>query len=152
MPSIPSPRDLPFSVQDMRNEFDRWLDRVWHGGLSSAPLDGQDWAPLFDVIDEKDCFRVRVEVPGLSADDIDVSILDDVLTIKGNKPSERKPGEDLSFLRAECRFGSFCRRFDLPTPVEEDSIRASCRNGVLTIEVPKTPEAMGRSVKIAFED
>lgn len=152
MPNIPSPRDLPSSMQDVRNEFDRWLDRLWHAGWSTAPLDGQDWAPRLDVIDAGDDYRVRAEVPGLSADDVEVSLLNDVLTIKGNKTSGRKPGDEPNLLRAECRYGSFSRKFDFPLPVQEDGIRATCRNGVLTIQIPKTPEAKGHSVRIDFED
>ncbi len=152
MPNIPRPRDIPLSMQDMRTEFDRWLDRLWHGGLNTAPLDGQDWAPCLDVIDEDDAYRVRVEVPGLSADDVEVSILENVLSVKGRKPATRKPGEEPTYLRAECRYGSFCRKFDLPSPVEHGEIRATCKNGVLAIEIPKTAEAKGRSVKIEFED
>ena len=74
MPSIPLPREIPFSVQEMREEFDRMLDRVWHGGLSTAPLDGQDWAPRLDVYEHPDHYQVRVEIPGLTADDVQVSI------------------------------------------------------------------------------
>lgn len=152
MPNIPFARDLPTSVQDVRNEFDRWLDRLWHAGWSTAPLDGQDWAPRVDVVDEEDCFRLRAEVPGLTAEDVELSFLDGALTIKGTKPSWRKPGEEPNYIRAECRFGSFSRRVELPAPVQDDAIRATCRNGVLTIEIPKTPEAKGRSVRIEFEE
>lgn len=152
MPNIPSPRDFPFSVQDIRNEFDRLLDRVWHVGLATAPLDGQDWAPCIDVFEEPDAFRVRVEIPGIGADDVDVSILDNILTIKGTKRASIEAGEDRQGLRAECRYGSFCRKYQLPSAVRDEGVTASCRNGVLDVTIPKTPEEKGRKVRIQAED
>ena len=93
MSKIPFPSDIPFSMQEMRDEFERMLDRVWHSGLSTAPLDGQDWAPRLDVYDQPDGYHVRVEVPGLRADDVEVSILGNVLTIKGTKVMPEQSGE-----------------------------------------------------------
>jgi len=148
----PPPRDFPFSVQDIRYEFDKLLDRVWHVGLNTAPLDGQDWAPSIDVIDEADAYRVRVEVPGVGADDVDVSILDDTLMIKGTKPSPITKEDGPRRLRAECRYGEFCRTYALPGPVQDDGVTAACKNGVLDITIPKTPEVIGRKVKVQSED
>ena len=152
MSKISFPSDIPFSMQEMRDEFERMLDRVWHSGLSTAPLDGQDWAPRLDVYDQPDGYYVRVEVPGLRADDIEVSILANVLTIKGTKVMPEHSGEAVRRLRSECRFGSFSRRYELPTSVEDGAISASCKDGVLQIRIPKTPEAQGKSVKIESAD
>ena len=152
MPSIPLPTEIPFSVQEMREEFERLLDRVWHGGLSTAPLDGQDWAPRLDVYEHSDHYQVRVEIPGLTADDVEVSILDNVLTVKGTKARADQSDEDIRRLRSECRYGSFCRRFELPSPAEESSVSATCRHGVLEISISRTAEVKGRSVKVESAD
>ncbi len=152
MPSIPSPRDFPFSVQDIRSEFDRLLDRVWHVGLNTAPLDGQDWAPCLDVHNEPNRYRVRVEIPGIGADDVEVSILDNKLNIKGTKAPPPKAGEDCTLLRSECRYGGFSRTYELPGAVREEDVAASFRNGVLEITIPKTPEVAGRKVKVQSGD
>lgn len=153
MANTPSPRDFPFSVQDIRSEFDRLLDRVWHGGLNTAPLDGQDWAPSLDVVEEGDAYRVRVEIPGVLAEEVEVSILGTVLTIKGVKPApvasdEKGPQR----LRGECRYGSFCRRYELPGPVQDEGVTAVSKNGVLDLTVPKALEALGHKVKVRSED
>ena len=148
MPNIPFPSDLPFSLQNVRKEFDQLLDRVWHVGLTTAPLDGQDWAPSIDVIEEADHFRVRVEVAGMSAEDIDVSILGNVLSIKGCKAPGTAPTNGAHMLRSECRYGSFCRKYELPGKVREDAVSATCKNGVLELAIPKKPEARGRTVKV----
>jgi HSP20 family protein len=152
MPDFPFPKNIPFSLQDLRDEFDRMLDRVWHGGLSTAPLDGQDWAPSLDVIEEGSNFQIRLEVPGLKAGDVDVSILDKTLTVKGNKPSPAKPEQPPRYLRRECRYGAFCRRYELPAAVEAEAVKAACRDGVLEITVPKKAEAQGRAVKVESKD
>ncbi len=152
MPNIPFPSDLPFSVQEIRNEFDRLLDRVWHGGLSTAPLDGLDWAPPIDVCEHPDRFQIRVEMAGVAAGEVDVSILEGILTVRGTKAPPQQSGESGRKLRSECRYGRFRRKFELPAPVQENAISASQKNGVLTIEVPKLPEVRGRSVKVESQD
>jgi HSP20 family protein len=153
MPNIPFPREFPFSVQDIRGEFDRLLDRVWHAGLTTAPLDGQDWAPSLDVSEESESYRVRVEIPGVSTDKIEVSILGNVLTIKGTKPPPvKREDEEVRQLRSECRFGSFSRKYELPGPAGEEGVTAVCKNGVLEVTIPKTPEIMGQKVNVRSED
>lgn len=147
MPNIPFPSEIP-SFQDMRHEFDRLLDRVWHVGLSTAPLDGQDWAPSMDAAELPDRYVFRVEVPGLSASDVDVSILGNVLSIRGCKKGPTPLPEGGRRLRGECRYGSFNRSCELAGPVVEDGIIAKCTDGVLEISIPKAQEAKGRSVKV----
>lgn len=142
------PGDLPFSVQDLRDEFDRLVDRVWHGGLSTAPLDGQDWAPRMDVHERPDGYVLRLEVPGVTAEEIDVSILKATVTIRGSKRAPQDVTEGSRNLRTECRFGSFCRRFELPGPVNEETVSASFKDGVLFVRVQKIAEAVGKSVKV----
>lgn len=148
MPTFPFPRDMSFSIHDIRTEFDRLLDRVWHGGINSAPLDGQDWAPAVDVIDEPIGYRIRVEVPGMTADQIEVSVQKNVVTIQGRKPQTHDAEQTPRRLRSECRFGAFNRRIELPTGIQDNEVKASCKNGVLTLELPKTPVSIGRTVPI----
>jgi len=152
MPNIPFPTDIPSSVQELRDEFDRLIDRVWHGGLSTAPLDGQDWAPRLDVYEHPDHYQVRVEVPGLRAEDVEVSILNNVLTVEGTKVMPDRPTEEVRRLRSECRFGHFCRKFELPSAAEGADVAATCKYGVLDIKIPRTPQVKGHSVKVESAD
>lgn len=147
MPNFFFNRDVP-SLNEIRNEFDRLLDKVWHGGLNTSPLDGQDWAPPLDVIDEPLFYRVRIEVPGLTADQVEVTVHKNVLTVKGTKASGHDPQHPPRTLRSECRFGAFHRQVEFPTPILDDGIKAACRNGVLTLEIPKTPVSIGRTVRV----
>lgn len=146
------PTDFPFSIRDVRNEFDRLLDRVWHAGLTTAPLDGQDWAPVIDVVDEGKSYLVRAEVPGLAAEDVSVSILDNVLSIKGFKPGPVPNGEGRRSLRSECRHGGFLRRYEFPSPVQEEGVAATCRRGILEVTVPKKTVAEGRTIRVNSAD
>jgi HSP20 family protein len=152
MPAIPNPRNIPLSLQDLRSEFDRMLDRVWHTGLSTAPLDGQDWAPRIDVFEDGDAYRVYAEVPGVPIEAVDVSILNNTLTIKGTKPPPVKTDENRRCLRAESRFGGFCRRYELPGPARDEGVTATYKNGILEVVVPKAAEVTGSKVKIQSQD
>ena len=152
MLNLPNPRGFPFSLQDLRSEFDQLMDRVWHAGLTTAPLDGQDWAPTLDVVEEADAYRVYVELPGVPVESVDVSVLGNLLTIRGTKPPPVVKDENRRILRTECRHGAFCRKYELPSAVREESVAASCRNGVLEIVAPKTPEVTGSKVKIHVEE
>jgi HSP20 family protein len=151
MPGFQFPSELP-SFNDVRNEFDRLLDRVWHVGLNTAPLDGQDWAPAMDVIDEGERYRVRLEVPGLTGEQVEVSILNNTLVVRGTKAGPPRPTEGQRQLRGECRFGSFGRRYEFPSPVAEDGVTATCKLGVLDITITKRPEPKGRTIPVSVQD
>ncbi len=160
MANFPFPSEWPFNVQGVRNEVDRLLDRVWHLGLSTAPLDGQDWAPCLDLFEESDRYVVRAELPGMAAEDVSVEMLGQTLSIRGFKAEPARTGDKPAAggmsaaaacrkLRGECRYGSFARKTDLPGPVNEAGVSATCRNGVLEVSIPKAQSGMGKSVKVS---
>jgi len=161
MATFPFPSEWPFNVQGVRSEVDRLLDRVWHLGLSTAPLDGQDWAPSLDLYEEPERYVIRAEVPGMAAEDVSVEILNQTLSIRGFKAEPARPADKSTAgganegtvtgrkLRGECRYGSFARKTDLPGPVNEAGVSASCRNGVLEVSIPKAQSGMGKSVKVS---
>ncbi len=148
MSKFPFPSDIPLSVGELRDEFDRLMDRVWHGGLSTAPLDGQDWAPRIDVYDLGHEYQVRVEVAGLSAEEVNVSILAGAITIKGTKLPPEQHRQGIHRLRSECRYGSFHRRYQFPEEVNDATVTAGFKDGVLLVKVPKAEAAKGRNVRV----
>jgi len=133
--------------RDLQNEFDRVVDRLWHGGINTPPLDGQDWAPILELVDESDRFVITAEVPGITADEIDLSVAEKSVTLSGTKPAVQRPAEHRC-VRSERRFGTFRRTIDLPEPVDDTRVEATCAHGVLTVSLPKQHVQQGRKVHV----
>ncbi|MEX6502611.1 Hsp20/alpha crystallin family protein [Pseudomonas zhanjiangensis] len=107
-----------------------------------------NWAMLAgDLFEDTDKFVVRLEVPGLDKQDLDIEVRSDVLIVRGEKRYERESAEGQYRIR-QCAFGSFHRSIPLPTPVLADKTSASYRNGVLRIELPKAEQARGRRIEV----
>jgi HSP20 family protein len=107
----------------------------------------QEWHPAVDISETKDSIVVKVELPGLSRDDIEIDVASGVLTIKGEKRFESEE-EDRTWHRREVRYGSFSRSFSLPTDVKSDEAAASFSEGVLTVSLPKEEKAVHRKIEI----
>lgn len=115
-----------------------YLDRDWHIDLPRL-IREEGFHPSVDVVNKDGRLVITAELPGMTADDVDVSLESDILTIKGEKSDEREVTEDDRYIH-ERTFGSFQRRIAVPDGVTPDSINAQFDNGVLTLEV-KLPEA-----------
>ena len=103
--------------------------------------------PAIDVAEEEDTILVRAEVPGCKADDINISVHDNVLTISGEKKlSEEK--KEKGYYHVESSYGSFKRELTLPTDIDQSKIDATCKNGVLSVTLPKAEKARAIKVKI----
>ncbi len=152
MASLPFGKDMPLTIGEVQNEVNRLFGRLWHSGISMGPLDGQDWAPPVDLLDEEDRYVLKAEVPGLDIKDIEVSIGAEGLTLKGFKASERREGDEKKYLLAERRFGSFLRTLPLPAGIETANVRATCKKGVLEVVLPKKEESKPKAVRIDVTD
>jgi len=125
-------------MDDLFDGFFRGLDR---------PFAGYKAWPVIDVAEEEDAIIVRAEVPGCKADDIDISVHGNVLTISGEKKlSEEK--KEKGYYHVESTYGSFRRELTLPTDVDQSKIDATCKNGVLSVTLPKAEKARAIKVKI----
>ncbi len=103
--------------------------------------------PAVDLVETKDAIQVKVELPGVKKEDVEISLKDDFLVIKGEKKEEREEkGENRYYM--ERTYGSFSRVVTLPAKVKEDKIRASYKDGVLEIHLPKAEEAKPREIKV----
>ncbi len=112
-----------------------------------GPFAGYKTWPTIDVAEEEDAIIVRAEVPGCKADDIDISVHGNVLTISGEKKlSEEK--KEKGYYHVESSYGSFRRELTLPTDVDQSKIDATCKNGVLSVSLPKAEKAKTVKVKI----
>lgn len=102
----------------------------------------------FEVSDSEDSIDISAELPGVEEKDIDVSMAEGVLTIKGEKKSESEEKKK-DYYRSERSYGSFMRSFRLPESVDDSKIKATFENGVLELKLPKRPEAKVKAKKIA---
>ena len=94
------------------------------------------WRPAVDVFEREREFIIVVDVPGLDADQVDVQLQGRRLIVSGERPPTEKPGQSICHVMERSQ-GAFERRIHLPTPVDAERIEAKCRNGVLTIRIPK---------------
>ncbi len=145
-------RDLtPFNDLDrMRREMDRLWDSFFEGTVERRAREDLVWLPSVDVSETKNDIVVKAELPGMDPKDIDVTLSDGHLMIKGQKKHEKEEkDEDYHFV--ERSYGSFVRAVHLPTQVKNEKISASYKNGVLKIVLPKSEEAKTKGVKIKVE-
>lgn len=127
--------------------FDRVFEGLWSGFPKALAASQSTWQPRLDVAETAAEFRVDVELPGLENEDIEVSLEDGVLTIRGERRSEEI--EDGTHLhRRESRRGSFTRSLRLPVEVDGEAVKAVYKNGVLHVTLPKAPEAQPRTIPI----
>lgn len=145
-------------------EMTRWEREMEHifedfFGGSLRPLRDERWwpgkilgirEPAVDLYEEKDEIVAKAELPGMTKDDIQVNITDNLLTIKGEKKKEEEVKEK-DYYRSERSYGAFARRVALPTEVNVEKISASFKNGVLEIHLPKSEEAKKKEIKVKVE-
>lgn len=105
------------------------------------------WSPSVDIAETDSGFEVRAELPGVKQDDVNVSVRDNVLTLRGEKRQE-ETDEGKDYRRVERHYGSFQRAFTLPPNVNPEAITANYRDGVLTLTVPKVEEAQPKEIPI----
>jgi HSP20 family protein len=140
----------PFrEFERVRRQMDRLWDSFLEGGLRRRSEEGE-WLPSLDVAETKSELVVKAEAPGMDPKDIDISLSDGVLTIKGEKRQEKEEKE-ADYHLIERSYGSFTRSVQLPREVQSDKISASYKNGILKITLPKSEEAKKKEIKIKVE-
>jgi HSP20 family protein len=109
-----------------------------------------DWSPPVDIYDTGDGIVLKVELPGVNKDDVSVEVKDNVLTLKGERLLDPKI-KDEHYYRKERSFGKFNRSFSLQEPIKPDLIKASFKNGVLTIEIPRPEDERPKQVTVDIQ-
>lgn len=139
-------RIQPWSVSDLtRRDFDRCATRRF--GCDTAEASTADWVPAVDILEEKDRFVLRADIPGVERDDIDISMDEGVLSVSGERHTESRHEVD-GLQRFERASGRFLRRFTLPETANAEGITAKCANGILEIAIPKLPEVQPRRINV----
>jgi len=133
-------------------EFGRELDRLFEsyvhdpwqralGSLGSA-------FPVVDVTESEQAVTVRAEIPGINADDVDVSVAGETITISGEKPDRTVEHFENLYSHIESRSGSFRRTIQLPTAIDPEQVTADSENGVLTVRMPKREPSKSTKIKV----
>jgi HSP20 family protein len=137
------------SAQDEMNQMSPMLAHALglHAQQGSDQATTRVWAPVLDISERKDAYLVTVELPGVEADDLQITLEDGLLTIQGERHFAHDSSEQ-QFHRIERRYGAFRRSITLPAHVMGDAIEASADNGVLQIMVPKMEEAKPKRIEV----
>ncbi len=130
-----------FPMSSLRREIDRLFDDA---GMPS----GGRWMPAADVREDDDAIDIDIELAGIDPDEVDINVENGILTIMGEKHTERKEGKEGQFHSVERRYGSFARSFQLPQGVDESKITANFDHGLLTVEIPKSALPQPRRIQI----
>jgi HSP20 family protein len=131
------------------NRLHQDLDRVFSRELTGDDSHGAvcDWMPAVDVNETKDAFVLRADLPGVDPKNIEITMENGVLTIRGHRASETTKEEN-GFRRVERASGEFFRRFSLPDSADANAITAQSGNGVLTVRIGKRPEVQSRRIEV----
>lgn len=136
----------PWSFVDLlHRDLDRMAAHRNAANSDHSPV--ADWVPAVDIVEEKDRFVLRADVPGVGADAIDVSMDAGVLSVSGERHAIA-PSDDTGVQRIERATGRFLRRFTLPETADADGITAKCNNGILEVSIPKAPEIQARRITV----
>jgi len=135
----------PFTdILDIQQEMNRLFDSFF--GRTSALSEGLR-APLVDIYETKEHVVVKAEIPGMKLDDIDITIVGDTLTLKGERKRETEVKEE-NYYRVERAYGAFQRAIPLPSVVDTNKVKATYKDGVLEVKLSKKGEVKTKEIKI----
>ena len=156
-PSAPADRPAWQPLEDLRREVDRLFEDfgrgTWLRGLRSSELEPTlhryfTWnAPAVDIVEKDTAFEIIAELPGITPKDVDVSVKNGNVVIKGEKQDEKEEKQQDYYLK-ERQYGAFERSFALPAGVDTSAIEATFSNGILKVTLPKTLEAQQPATRI----
>ena len=138
----------PFSeLTDLRREMDQIFGNFFgRTPFSMATTEG-NWSPLVDIHETNEGFQLMAELPGVKQEDIQVSVEGDTLTLKGERKHETEVKQD-QYHRIERSYGSFERSILLPSVVDATRVKATYKDGVLEVQLPKKEEAKPKEIKV----
>jgi HSP20 family protein len=137
----------PFEFERMRRDMDRLWNSFFEEESRRKGESKGEWFPSLDVSETKNEIVVKAEIPGIDPKDIDISLADGVLTIRGEKKQEKEE-KDENYHLIERSYGSFTRSVRVPGEVKSDRISATYKNGLLKVSLPKSEEAKKKEIKI----
>jgi HSP20 family protein len=125
------------------------VNRVFQERMGGATAGTRNWAPVVDAYEDESSIVLRVELPGMKKEDIDIEVMEDALTIRGERKFEQT--EKQNYVRVERPYGPFERTFAINVPVKTGEITASYKDGLLEITLPKAEETKPKKVEVSAE-
>ncbi len=127
------------------------MDRLFKSLFGEIPEEREGfWAPVMDIEEDNDNVMVRAEIPGMNKEDIKVSVRNNVLTISGERKQEKEM-KNKTYHRVERSYGKFSRTITLPSEVETDKIKASYKDGVLMVTLPKPESKKPKQIDVEIK-
>jgi HSP20 family protein len=138
----------PFrELRNLQDEMTRLFTGVRPASFNREEMTHGAWAPSVDIFEDKDRLILEAELPGMNRDDFEISVENNILTLRGERKFEKKTEGD-NYHRIERSYGSFTRSFTLPQTVTADGATADFENGVLRVALPKREETKARKIEI----
>lgn len=132
-------------MEDMFDRYNRALGRPL--GRNLEMVSGGDWTPRADIVETEKDFQIKMEIPEVKKEDVKISVENGVLMIKGERHREKEE-KGKKFHRVERYYGSFARSFSLPDNVAADKINATFKDGLLSLEIPKSATAKAKAIEV----
>ena len=137
-----------YKPTNLFDQFDNEINRFFSGARTiDAANQARDWSPAMDIREEDNRYVLEADIPGVSREDVDISLEDNVLTIKGERTLNSEENRE-GYHRKERVHGSFVRQFSLPDTVNAEAISATVTNGVLEIGIPKQEKPEPRKITV----
>lgn len=135
------------TMDEWRQEVDQMLHPLLQRGDDTSRVVGGEWAPAVDIKEEDNRYVIRADIPGVKPDDIEVTMENGVLTIRGERKFEESEERE-NFRRIERSHGIFYRRFSLPDNTDAEAVQASGKDGVIEVIIPKTREKQPKRIEV----
>jgi HSP20 family protein len=133
-------------LDSLQSEFNRLFDSFL-GNSGRADLRARRWVPAMDLVETDDHLVLKADLPGMTKEDVDIEVKDNVLTVSGERKAEQEDKTD-GYYRIERAFGSFSRSLTLPQGIDADAISADFTDGVLEVRIPKPEQRKPHRVAI----
>ena len=145
-----NPNRSYLSMQDTMNSL---VNALFNSELSGTAPESGEYAPRMDMKETEDAYEVKLTMPGIDKDNLDISVTDGILTVKGEtKEDDEKEGENGKWLVREHKHFTYYRSVRLPSEVQADKAEAEYKNGVLNLTLPKAEEVKPKSIPVKISD
>ncbi len=142
----------PFrELSSLQTEMNRLFNAAFENGSGGGTAAPRRWMPAMDLLETDEQFVLRADLPGMSEDDVNIELEDNVLTVSGERRTEHEDKRE-GFYRVERAFGTFSRALTLPKGIDPEAVNASFSNGVLEVRVPKPEQRKPRRISITTGD